>query len=55
MAHIIDLFLLQDATTAIIEPRPMPPSMALLATLLLSPSANSGLAIAIKARVNRMV
>jgi hypothetical protein len=37
----MDLFLDQDATTAIIEPKPIPPSTALLVKLLFCDCANS--------------
>jgi hypothetical protein len=41
MAHKIDLFLDQETTTAMIDPKPMPPSIALLLILFFSDSANS--------------
>jgi hypothetical protein len=41
MAHKIDLFLDHDATTAMIEPKPMPPSIALSVMPSFSDLANS--------------
>lgn len=41
IAHKMDLFLDQDATTAIIDPNPMPPSIALFLMSLFTDSANS--------------